>query len=154
VSMSAEHNEAIVRRIYSEYLDELDPSAADELLDADVVLHGVGAFGEGYGRENVKEGFSAFLSGFAERHTDVEDVIAQGDRVVVRHTHHLKHVDEVLGIPPTGQRLSVWGIDIFRIEDGRIAEWWVIDDNMGMMQQMGIIAGPGGPEDAPPSRPG
>ncbi len=138
MSMSAEHNEAIVRRIYSEYLDELDPSAADELLDPDVVLHGVAAFGEGHGRENVKEGFGAFLSGFAERHTEVEDVIAQGDRIVVRHTHHLKHVDEVFGVPPTGQRLSVWGIDIFRIEDGRIAEWWVIDDTMGMMQQLGM----------------
>jgi steroid delta-isomerase-like uncharacterized protein len=141
VSISAEHNEAIVHRIYKEYLDELDPSAADELLDADVVLHGVAAFGDGYGRENVKEGFSAFLSGFAERHTDVEDVIAQGDRVVVRHTHHLKHVDEVFGVPPTGRQLSVWGVDIFRVEDGRIAEWWVIDDTMGMMQQLGMAPG-------------
>jgi predicted ester cyclase len=145
VSMSAEHNEAIVRRIYSEYLDELDPSAADELLDADVVLHGVAAFGQGYGRENVKEGFSAFLSGFAERHTDVEDVIAQGDRIVVRHTHHLKHADEVFGVPPTGRQLNVWGIDIFRLEEGRIAEWWVIDDTMGMMQQLGVAPGVEGP---------
>jgi predicted ester cyclase len=145
VSMSAEHNEAIVRRIYSEYLDELDPNAADELLDADVVLHGVAAFGQGYGRENVKEGFSAFLSGFAERHTDVEDVIAQGDRIVVRHTHHLKHADEVFGVPPTGRQLNVWGIDIFRLEEGRIAEWWVIDDTMGMMQQLGVAPGVEGP---------
>ena len=76
--MSAQHNEASVRRIYKEYLDELDPSAADELLAADVVLHGVRAFGDGYGRDEVKEGFSTFLSGFAERHTDVEDLITEG----------------------------------------------------------------------------
>ena len=76
--MSAEQNEAIVRRIYKEHIDELDPSVADELLAADVVLHGVRAFGEGSGRESVKQGFSAFLSGFAERHTDVEDLITEG----------------------------------------------------------------------------
>jgi predicted ester cyclase len=141
--MSAEQNEAIVRRIYKEYIDELDPSVADELLAADVVLHGVRAFGEGSGRESVKQGFSAFLSGFAERHTDVEDLITEGDRVVARHTHHLKHVNEVFGIPPTGQQLSVWGIDIFRLENGKIAEWWIIDDNLGMMQQMGVFPPPG-----------
>ena len=141
--MSAERNKALVRRIYTDYLDELDPAAADELLADDVVLHGVRAFGEGSGRENLKEGFSAFLSGFAERHTDVEDLIVEGDGVVARHTHHLKHVNEVFGIPPTGQQLSVWGIDIFRIENGQIAEWWVIDDNLGMMEQMGVFPPPG-----------
>jgi steroid delta-isomerase-like uncharacterized protein len=154
--MSAEQNKAIVRRIYKEYLDELDPAAADELLADDVVLHGVRAFGEGYGRETVKEGFSAFLSSFAERHTDVEDLIAEGDRIVARHTHHLRHVNEVYGIPPTGKQLSVWGIDIFRFENGKIVEWWIIDDNLGMMEQLGAIPNPGQSEEAPPppGRPG
>ncbi len=153
--MSAEQNKAIVSRFYKEFLDELDPAAADELLAADVVLHGVRAFGEGSGREELKQGFSAFLSGFAERRTEVEDLMVEGDRVVARHTHHLKHVGEVFGIPPTGQQLSVWGIDIFRIEDGRIAEGWVIDDNLGMMEQLGAIPGPGQSEEGPPpSRPG
>jgi predicted SnoaL-like aldol condensation-catalyzing enzyme len=90
--MSAEQSKAIVCRIYKEYLDELDPAAADELLAVDVVLHGVRAFGEGSGRENVKQGFSAFLSGFAERRTEVEDLIVEGDLIVARHTHHLNHV--------------------------------------------------------------
>jgi predicted ester cyclase len=141
--MSAEQNEAIVSRFYKEFLDELDAAAADELLADDVVLHGVRAFGEGSGREIVKEGFSAFLSGFAERHTEVEELIVEGNRVVARHTHHLKHVNEVFGIAATGQQLSVWGIDIFRFENGRIAEWWVIDDNLGMMEQMGVFPPPG-----------
>ncbi len=120
------------------------------------MLHGVRAFGEGSGRENVKQGFSAFLSGFAERRTEVEDLIVEGDRVVARHTHHLKHVGEVFGIPPTGQQLSVWGIDIFRFENGKIAEWWVIDDGLGMIQQLGAIPAPGQFEETPPppSRPG
>jgi steroid delta-isomerase-like uncharacterized protein len=148
--MSGEQNKAIVRRIYKEYLDELDPKAADELLADDVVLHAVRAFGEGSGREELKQGFSAFLSSFAERHTDVEDLIAEEDRVVARHTHHLKHVNEVYGIPPTGQQLSVWGIDIFRFENGQVSEWWIIDDNLGMMQQLGAIPEPGQSEEVPP----
>ena len=155
--MSAgQNNKTIVRRIYEEYLDELDPAAADELLADDVVLHAVRAFGEGAGRETVKEGFSAFLSSFAERHTDVEDLIAEGDRIVARHTHHLKHVNEVYGIAPTGKQLSVWGIDIFRFENGKIAEWWIIDDNLGLMEQLGAIPNPGQSEEAPPppGRPG
>ena len=141
--MPAEQNKAIVRRIYKEYLDELDPAAADELLADDVVLHAVRAFGEGYGRDEIKEGFSAFLSGFADRHTEVEDLIVEGERVVARHTHHLKHVNEVYGIAPTGKQLSVWGIDIFRFENGKIAEWWIIDDNLGMMEQLGVFPPPG-----------
>jgi predicted ester cyclase len=154
--MSAEQNKAIVSRIYKEYLDELDPAAADELLADDVVLHGTRAFGEGSGREELKQGFSAFLSGFAERRTEVEDLIAEGDLIVARHTHHVKHVNEVFGIAPTGKQLSVWGIDIFRIEDGKIAEWWTIDDNMGMMEQLGAFPELGQSEEAPPppSRPG
>ena len=140
--MSAEHNKAIVRRIYKEYLDELDPATADELLADDVVLHAVRAFGEGAGRETVKEGFSAFLSSFAERHTEVEGLIVEGEQVVARHTHRLKHVNEVYGIAPTGKQLSVWGIDIFRFENGKIAEWWIIDDNLGMMEQLGAIPQP------------
>jgi predicted ester cyclase len=103
----------------------------------------VQTFGEGSGRENVKQGFSAFLSGFSERRTDVEELIAESDRVVARHTHHLKHVNEVFGIPPTDQQLTVWGIDIFRFENGQVTEWWVIDDNLGMMQQMGVFPPPG-----------
>ena len=107
------------------------------------MLHGVRAFGEGSGRETLKQGFSAFLSGFADRHTEVEDLIVEGDRVVARHTQHLKHVNEVFSIPPTVQQLSVWGIDTFRFEHGKIAEWWVIDDNLGMMEQLGVFPPPG-----------
>ncbi len=154
-TMTAEQNKATVRRIYKEYLDELDPKAADELLADDVVLHGARAFGEGSGREELTQGFIAFLSSFAERHTDVEDLISEEDRIVARHTHHVKHVNEVFGIAPTGKQLTVWGIDIFRFENGKIAEWWTIDDNLGMMQQLGAIPEPGQPEESPPpGRPG
>lgn len=143
--MSSDDNIAMLRRLYAEFLDNGDENAADEILDPDIVIHGVAPFGTATGREVIKQGFRMFLSGFDERHTDVEDLVAEGDQIASRHTHHMRHVREALGIPATGKQVAVSGMDIFRIEDGKIAEWWVLDDTLGMLQQLGAIPVPGQP---------
>jgi predicted ester cyclase len=83
-----------------------------------------------------------FLSAFGDRHTEVDDLLAEGDRVVGRHTHYMTHTHEVWGMPATGKQLIVSGIDFFRLTGGQVVEWWVQDDSMAMLQQLGAIPAP------------
>jgi len=73
----------------------------------------------------------------------VEDVIAEEDRVVVRWTAQGTQQGELLGVPPTGKQVTVTGIDVYRIENGRTAEHWGNFDQLGMLQQLGVIPVPG-----------
>lgn len=77
-------------------------------------------------------------SAFPQYEMDAEDVIAEGDRIVVRFTIRGVHKGDFMGIPPTGRQIEVPGIIIYRIADGKIAEHWIQTDAMAMMQQLGV----------------
>jgi predicted ester cyclase len=77
--------------------------------------------------------------------------MAEGDKVATRKTFHGTHQGEFMGILPTGQQVSMGLIDIVRIADGRVVEHWSMGDNLGMMQQLGIVPRPGGTEEASPT---
>jgi steroid delta-isomerase-like uncharacterized protein len=89
------------------------------------------------------DGHKAFMSGLLAAFPDsrfiVEDVIAEGDKVVVRHTLQGTHQAELQGVPASGRPVEVNGIIIFRMENGKIAEAWLNADIMGMMQQLGVV---------------
>jgi predicted ester cyclase len=72
----------------------------------------------------------------------VEDIIAEGDRVVVRWRNRGTHVGEFLGIPPTGKAFSIEGINIYRVENGMLAEGWNVADVFGQLLQLGVIPAP------------
>jgi predicted ester cyclase len=74
-----------------------------------------------------------------------EDVLVDGDRVMIRHAHYGTQQGPFMGLPPTGARLDFPGVEIFRLADGRIAESWHIDDNVRLMQQLGALPPPGAP---------
>ena len=82
---------------------------------------------------------SALLTAFPDSKFIVDDVIAEGDKVAVRHRLVGTHQAELQGIPATGKQVEVGGIVIFRIENGRVAEAWLNADIMGMMQQLGVV---------------
>lgn len=69
-------------------------------------------------------------------------MVAEGDKVVTRKTFHGSHQGEFIGIPPTGKQVSIGLIDIVRIAGGQVVEHWSIGDNLGMMQQLGVISSP------------
>jgi predicted ester cyclase len=69
----------------------------------------------------------------------VEDIVAEGDRVVVRWSNSGRHVGDFLGMPPTGHSYAIAGIDIYRIEDGQLAEHWHVIDQLAMLQQLGLV---------------
>ena len=80
-----------------------------------------------------------FRQAFPDSYFTVEDMLADGDKVATRKTFHGSPQGEFMGIPPTGQQVSMGLIDIVRIAEGRVVEHWSMGDNLGMMQQLGII---------------
>lgn len=134
--MSTETNKAIVRRYFDQVLDEQQHDLAEEFLAENIELHGSGL---APGLEVVQQWLTMFAAAFPDGHYTVEDVVAEGDRVVARTTFNGTHKDEMQGIPATGKAVSVPSITIFRLDNGKIAEGWLINDNLGMMQQLGVI---------------
>jgi predicted ester cyclase len=72
----------------------------------------------------------------------MEDQIADGDKVVIRWTFRGKHVGEYMGAKPTGKEVTATGMNLFRLADGKIAEVWVASDDLGELQQLGVITLP------------
>ena len=81
---------------------------------------------------------------FPDLHYTVEDLVAEGDKVVVRYTGRGTQQGELWGIPPTGKQMTYTGILIWRFAEGKIAEHWAEPDRLGLMQQLGVIS-PQGP---------
>ena len=139
--MSAEENKAIARRGY-EAINQNNLDALDEVVASDITDHNPSP-GQAPGLEGVKQWFSSLHTAFSDFHVDVEDMIAEGDKVVARVTGSGTHQGEFMGIAPTGNRIEFSGIDILRIAEGKVAEHWGNFDNLGMLQQLGAIPEPG-----------
>jgi len=137
--MSAELNKAIVRRLFEEIMRG-KLAVADELIVEDYTQHSV--FGIPNGREAFKQFFMAFGEAVPDAHFDIEDVIAEGDKVVIRLTVSGTQTGALQDIPPTGKKFAMKGIDIFRVVDGKIVEHWDAVDQLGMLQQLGVIPMP------------
>ena len=141
--MSTEENKAIVRRFFDEVCNERKLNVADELVAATHTLHDPSIPGVEPGPEGMKQTISVYQNAFNDAHWAVEDMVAEGDKVVTRWTGHGTHTAELQGIPQTGKQVNVPGIWIFRIAGGKIAESWDVWDTLGMMQQLGVIPAPG-----------
>jgi len=126
-----------------EVFDRGNISLIDELFAPDFVEHEELPPGIPGGSEGVKQLSTMFRSAFPDFKATIDDMIAEGDKVVVRGTWSGTHEGEFMGIPPTGKRVSFGVIDIVRIEGGKFVEHWGQMDNMGLMQQLGLIPAPG-----------
>jgi steroid delta-isomerase-like uncharacterized protein len=97
--------------------------------------------GQGSGREGAIDRFSIIVGALAP-HFTVEDVITEGDRVVVRWTNAGTHVGEFAGVPATGGTFTISGIDIYRVEGNLLAEHWHVVDQLSMLGQLGLLPEP------------
>ncbi len=139
--MSTEQHKALLQRFQDEFINAHNPDAADALCTPDFTIHmsgqppivGLAAF---------KQLVAAYFAAFPDFHETTEDVFAAGDRVARRVRFTGTHAGEMLGIAPTGKRVSVTSISIFRIADGKVAEEWAENDIFGMLQQLGAIPAP------------
>lgn len=140
--MSTRENEAIVRHLMEKAYT--NPEVHDELVSDDYVGH----FPPNptlYGQEGLKQFNAQAATAFPDAHASIEDLISEGDVVVVRWTLRGTHEGELRGgIHATGQRVEVSGITISRIRDGRVVENWGNYDMLGMLQQLGVMPAPDG----------
>ena len=148
--MSTEENKAIVRRFVDEVQSKGNIDAIDELCSPEFINHSAPP-GVPSNCEGVKQVTAMFRQAFPDSYFTVEDMLAEGDKVATRKTFHGAHQGEFMGIPPTGQRVSIGLIDIVRIVDGQVVEHWSMGDNLGMMQQLGVIPTPEQSEEANPT---
>jgi predicted ester cyclase len=132
--MSTEQNKAIVRRWF-EVWEEKDIDLIDELHSPDYVGHIVGTPGPVRGRDALKQLFAAYLAAL-EVHRSNELLMAEGDLVAAYDTYRVRHIGELAGIPPTGKELTMTGIDIYRLVDGKIVEQWYEMDFTGLLKQL------------------
>jgi steroid delta-isomerase-like uncharacterized protein len=141
-AVSAEDNKALVRRFVDEVQSAGNIDLIDEVCSPEFVNHsappGIPADCEG-----IKIVTAMFRGAFPDSYFTVEDMVAEGDKVVTRKTFHGTHEGEFMGIPPSGRAVSMGLIDIVRISDGKVVEHWSMGDSLGMMQQLGVIPQPG-----------
>ncbi|RSS64868.1 ester cyclase [Streptomyces sp. WAC07061] len=136
--MSPEENKKLVRRFYRE-IDAGNLDAMDDLVAEDYLDHSPPPFpGLARGREGLKQAFRLFWEATPGTH-DIEDQIAEGDKVATRLTAHGVHRGDLPGIPATGAPLTMTGTVIHRIEHGRLAEKWSDKDVLGFLQQLGVV---------------
>lgn len=116
----------------------LIPRTIDEIFEPDVLISTPLPV-EATGAQALKEVFVRLHRGFPDLHIAVEDMIAEGDRVVSRNTVTGTHQGEYLGLPPTGKSIRYSEIFIFRLAGGRIAETWGVVDVLSQLRQLGAI---------------
>ena len=145
--MGAEESKAVVRR-YLEAGDRDDLGAWDALCAPDMVLD-PGFAAPIRGLAAIKQFTAGFHSAFSPFSLRIDDLIAEGDRVVARMTTSGTHTGPLMGptgaVPPTGKRMAMAGIGFYRVADGRIVEERVLMDVVGAMQQLGVMPAPGQP---------
>jgi steroid delta-isomerase-like uncharacterized protein len=137
--MSAEENKALARRVLDEMFNKGNLDVADELLAPDYVDHDPAMPEDIHGPEGFKQYVSGYRSAFSDLHLEFEDQIAEGDKVVTRWTGTGTHDGELSGIPPTGKRVTLPGMEIVRISGGKLVEGWEGYDTMNLMRQLGVV---------------
>jgi steroid delta-isomerase-like uncharacterized protein len=138
----SEKNKATVRRWVVEGFNTGNPAIADKIIDPSFNYHHSGLPPVPSGPEGYKQLVALYRGAFPDLHITMEDMVADGDKVVARWTAQGTNTGEMMGMPPTGKTFKATGMNMFRINDGKVAEVWTNFDDMGMMQQLGIIPTP------------
>lgn len=141
--MSLEENKVIVRRFFEELLSAGNLAVADELLAPTYVNYFPGLPEPVRGPEAFKHLVATYRAAFPDMHVVVDDLIAEGDTVAVRFTVRGTHQGEFQGLAPTGKSVTMPGQVFYHFVDGKIAEDRPVLDQLGLMQQLGVIPAPG-----------
>ena len=134
-----ETNKAILRRWIEEGWNKGNLAVADEVYTANVVQHDSNSPMPVTSAEALKAYVGAYLTAFPDLNLTIDDLIAEGDKILWRFTSHGTHTGPLGPIQPTGKLGSITGMALFRFVNGKIAEVWVNIDLFGLMQQLGVI---------------
>jgi steroid delta-isomerase-like uncharacterized protein len=141
-------NKAIVRRLYEEVWNKRRVELVDELISPSHAMHDNHLPDSGVGPEAYKRNVARFVTSFPDLRLTVEDMLAESDKVAVGWTISGTHKGEFRGISPTGKKVSIEGITINHIVDGKIMDSYISADYLGLMQQLGVAPAFGPPKSA------
>jgi predicted ester cyclase len=139
--MSIEENKAVSRRYIEEIINTKNPTAIDEICSLDYIDHDPFP-GILPNRDSLKQFPEMHFAAFPDYHSTIEDKVAEGDKVVLRFTSRGTHRGDFFGISPTGKQVTVKGIAVHRIANGKVVENWVTMDMLSVMQQLGVVPPP------------
>ena len=137
-----EENKAIVRKFYK-MMELGDPGLADEVVAVDYVNHSA-LPGQILGIGGVKDFVSSLKDAIPDIQFNIEDQVAERDKVVSRYTISGTHQGEFLGVPATGKQIKWTATAMMTVADDKIQEAWLNWDQWGLMQQFGVVPTPGG----------
>ena len=135
--MSTEKNKTITRRYLEELWNQNNLAVIEEILAPDVVGHVAGRTIRG--ADVIRQRAQKLREVYSDVRFTVEDQIAEGDKALVRWTFRGVHRGEFMGAPATGKEVVATGMNLFRLEGGKIAELWVESDDLGELQQLGVV---------------
>ncbi len=136
-----EENKQLLRQTYERWWSAGDLQAVNEMVDPAYIDHSPETNEVSQpGLDGLKELIAKYREGFPDMVETLEDVIAEDDKVVGRFHMRGTHTGPFLGIAPTGRRVEMTGIDVYRIENGRIVEMWYAEDLLGLVRQLGVRA--------------
>jgi steroid delta-isomerase-like uncharacterized protein len=139
MSISAQENKAVARREVEEIYAQGNLDAAEEIYAPNYVGHDATS-GEIRGIEGAKQFAATFRQAFPDLQPTIEDMVAEGDKVVTRFSARGTHQGETEDFgPPTGNRVEVTGVTIEQFAEGKIVEEWTNYDALGLMQQLGLV---------------
>jgi steroid delta-isomerase-like uncharacterized protein len=144
----ASENKALVRRLYEEVWNKRRVELVDDLMSPSHAMHDNHLPDSGIGPEAYKRNVARYVTGFPDLRFTVEDLVAENDKVAVCWTISGTHKGEFRGISPTGKKISVDGITIHHIADGKIMDSYASADYLGLMQQLGVASAFGPPKGA------
>ena len=131
-------NKAVVQRFY-DLLNQRDWEHMTEVMDANVIDYNPSP-GQGAGLAGVIEALKGFVNSFPDMQVTTKDLIAEGDKVVVRGEMHGTHQGNFLGAPPTGKSVTMSAIDCYQLRDNRIITASHLEDTVGVMAQLGMLS--------------
>ena len=135
--MSPDEMKALVRREFAEVWNQGNLDSVDAIFAPDYVGHDSGSPEPMLGREALKRFFADQRAALPDLQASIDDLVAEGDRVVVRWTTAGTQQGELLGVPPTGKRVTLTGISILRVAGEQIAEEWTTWDALAVLREIG-----------------
>lgn len=138
----SEENKALVREFMAG-VDTSDITVLDKFLIETYDDHNPPPFQQGTGPEAARDAFNYALNAFSDFKHEIAAQYADGDTVITRIVGSGTHTGEFMGVPPTGKQVSMEGVSIHRVENGKIVEKWSTVDALSLLMQMGAIPAPG-----------
>ena len=143
-------NKALFRRTYEELFNQGNLELAEELISADFVNHEAPP-GRDRGPESMRGLATMLRTALPDLHFTIEELVDEGDTVAGRLTMSGTHEGPLMGTPPTGRSVRQDHMHFVRFRDGKAVEHWGVRDDLGMMQQLGVIPEPGRPGEPEPT---